>query len=59
MVLENSADKPVKVKVCDVWSVAHDGKRYVNGDTLSVPEHIADEWERNRWVKRVVPKPTS
>ena len=46
-------DKPVKVKVSDRWSVAHEGKRYVQGDTVTVPEHVADEWERNHWVQRV------
>jgi hypothetical protein len=49
--------KNVKVKVIDRWSVVDDdGKRHVEGDELSVPEHVADEWERNHWVERVSAK---
>ena len=50
---DKPADKPVKVKVSDKWSVAHEGKRYVKGDTVTVPEHVAEDWERNHWVQRV------
>ncbi len=46
-------EKTVKVRVSDRWSVAHDGKRYVKGDTVTVPESVADEWQRNGWVERV------
>jgi hypothetical protein len=55
MILETSemTEKTVKVKVTDRFSVAHDGKRYTKGDTVSAPENVADEWERNRWVERV------
>ena len=45
--------KQVKVKVSGQWSVFHEGKRYVLDDTVTVPEHVADEWERNHWVERV------
>ena len=48
--------KTIKVRVSDRWSVVHDDKRYVLDDELSVPEHVADEWERNRWVERVSSK---
>jgi hypothetical protein len=47
------AEKTEKVKVIDRFSVAHDGKRYVKDDTVSVPESVASEWERNRWAQRV------
>ncbi len=57
MVTEDKPNKSVKVKVSDRWAVVHDGTRYANGDTVTVPEHVADEWERNHWVQRVVPKP--
>jgi hypothetical protein len=43
----------VKVKVIDRWSVVHDDQRYVKGDELTVPQHVADEWERNRWIEKV------
>jgi hypothetical protein len=48
--------KTVKVRVSDRWSVVHDDKRYVQDDELEVPEHVADEWERNHWVERVSSK---
>ena len=32
----------------------HDGKPYTRGDTLTVPETLAAEWESSGWVKRVV-----
>jgi hypothetical protein len=57
MILEDYVtEKNVKVKVVDRFSVAHDGKRHTKGDTLSVPEKVADEWERSRWVERVTSK---
>jgi hypothetical protein len=54
-ILEDKAmpEKTVKVKVVDRWSVAHDGKRYVKGQTLTVPEATAKEWEQSGWVERV------
>jgi hypothetical protein len=55
MILENKimTDKTVKVRVSDRWSVAHEGKRYVKGDTLTVRENVAQGWERSKWVERV------
>jgi hypothetical protein len=44
-------EKTVKVRVSDRWRVVHDGKAYVKGDTLTVPENVAEEWERSRWVE--------
>jgi hypothetical protein len=53
-ILENNmTDKQIKIRVSDRWSVAHDGKRYVQGDTLTVPEATAKEWEQSGWVERV------
>lgn len=48
--------KIVKVPVSDRWRVVHDGKPYHEGDTLTVPEQIAEERERSRWVERVTGK---
>lgn len=56
MVKDDKPNKPVKVRVSDKWSVAHDGKRYVKGDTVTVPEATAQEWELNHWVERVTTK---
>jgi hypothetical protein len=50
---EQQSTKPVTVRVSDRWRVVHDGKPYVKGDTLTVPENVAEEWERCRWVERV------
>lgn len=49
-------EKTVKVRVSDRWRVVHDGKPHTKGDTLSVPESVAQDWERNRWVERVTGK---
>jgi hypothetical protein len=45
--------KQVKVRVSDRWRVVHDGKPYVKGDTLGVPENVAQEWEGAGWIERV------
>jgi hypothetical protein len=51
-------DKTVKVKVSDRWRVVNpeDDSVHVKGDTLSVPEKLAEEWERSGWVERVTPQ---
>ena len=48
-------DKQVKVRVIDRWRVVHpvDGTAHIKGDTLTVPEATAQEWERSGWVERV------
>jgi hypothetical protein len=57
MITEDTAKpKTVKVRVIDRWQVTHEGKPYVKGDEVTVPEHVADEWERSRWVERVTAK---
>ena len=50
------ADKQVKVRVSDRWRVVHDGKVYTKGDTVTVPENVAQEWERSGYVERVTDK---
>jgi hypothetical protein len=49
-------EKNVKVKVIDRWRVVQDGKPYHKGDTLSVPESTAAEWENSGYVERVTGK---
>jgi hypothetical protein len=60
MIIEDTAkpEKAVKVRVSDRWRVVNpvDGTAHIKGDTLTVPEHVAEEWERNRWVERVSSK---
>ena len=53
---DNMSEKTVKVKVIDRWRVVHNDKAYHKGDTLTVPENVAQEWERSRWVERVTGK---
>jgi hypothetical protein len=47
------SEKTVRIKVIDRWRVVHDGKPYVKGDTLTVPESLAKEWEEAGYVKPV------
>jgi hypothetical protein len=51
-------EKTVKVKVIDRWRVVDPdtGEAHTKGDTLSVPENVAEEWERSGWVERVTGK---
>ncbi len=57
MILENNvSETQIKVRVSDRWRVVHDGKPYVKGDELTVPENVTEEWERSRWVERVSSK---
>jgi hypothetical protein len=47
-------DKTVKVKVQAPWRVCtDDGKAHTGGDTVTVPESVAAEWEANGWIERV------
>ncbi|WP_156661044.1 hypothetical protein [Mycobacterium sp. 852002-51163_SCH5372311] len=41
----------------DPWRVVYDDKPYVKGETVTVPESVAAEWERSRWVERVTNSP--
>lgn len=57
MITEDSKpEKTVKVRVSDRWSVVHDDKRHLKGDTLTVPEHLAEQWLRYGWVEPVTTK---
>jgi hypothetical protein len=55
MILEDRpvSEKTVKVKVREPFRVIHAGDTHTGGDEVSVPEHVAQEWERSRWVERV------
>jgi len=43
--------------VIDRWRAVHDGRPYVKGETVTVPESVAAEWERAHWVERVSSNP--
>lgn len=53
IIKDNMSEKTVKVKVIDRWRVVHNDKAYHKGDTLTVPENVANEWQRSGWVERV------
>jgi hypothetical protein len=48
-----TADKTIKVRVSDRWRVVHDGKPYVKGDGVEVPDDVAAQWLRQGWVQEV------
>lgn len=50
------SDKQVKLRVSNRWRVVHDDKPYVKGETVTVPESVAVEWERSGYVERVSSK---
>jgi hypothetical protein len=58
MILEDQSmpEKTVKVRVSDRWRVVHEDKPYIKGDELTVPEDVAQEWERNGYVEKVTSK---
>jgi hypothetical protein len=47
--------KPVKVKVIEPFRVLHPDthEAHTDGDVITVPEHLADEWAKSGWVKPV------
>jgi hypothetical protein len=45
--------KTIKVKVQAPFRVVHEASAFHEGDTLSVPEHVAAEWEQSGWIERV------
>ena len=49
----NSAvkDVPTNVRVIAPYRVVHEGNAYVGGDELTVPQSLADEWLRSKWVE--------
>jgi hypothetical protein len=54
MILEDKMpEKQIKVKVLAPYRVCHEGEAFTDGDTVSVPEKRAQEWEDAGWVKPV------
>ena len=53
---DNVTENPVKVRVLGKHRVLHEGKPYVRGDEVSVPEATAAKWERSRWIDQVAGK---
>jgi hypothetical protein len=56
---EEQSTTPVKVRVIDRWRVVYNDKPYLKGEVVTVPEHVAAEWEQSRWVERVTTKEKS
>ncbi len=50
------ADKNVKVRVLGNYRVVDVDKGYAGGEEVSVPEHVAQQWERRGWFERVAGK---
>jgi len=55
IILEDTSmpEKTVKVRVTAPFRVVHEGNPHTDGDTLTVPDNVAQEWERSGWVERV------
>jgi hypothetical protein len=54
MIVEKKPEKSaVMVRVVGDFRVVHEAQAYTNGDQVAVPQHMADEWLRARWVERV------
>ncbi len=49
-------EKTVKVRVKAPFRVVHKGEPYSDGAEVTVPESVAAQWERSRWVERVTGK---
>ncbi|HET9890284.1 MAG TPA: hypothetical protein VFQ42_07255 [Mycobacterium sp.] len=49
-------EKTVKVRVRALFRVVHEGNPHIDGDTFTVPENVAEEWERSSWVEPVTGK---
>lgn len=58
VILENRTvpEKTVKVRAKAPFRVVYQGNPQSDGDTFTVPEKVAQEWERSRWVERVTGK---
>jgi hypothetical protein len=58
MILEDKtmADKTVKVRVKGPYRVVHEGDPYSNSDELTVPEHVAEQWQRSGCIEKVTSK---
>lgn len=41
-----------KVKVVAPYRITHEGKRYSDGDVLTVPSETADTWLKAGWAEK-------
>lgn len=48
---EEPKPKTAKVKVKGKYRVVHEGRPYVGGDELVVPQDVADQWIKARFVE--------
>jgi hypothetical protein len=55
MILEEKTvpEKTVKLRVKAPFRIVHEGNPHTDGDTFTVPENLAQEWERSGYVERV------
>jgi hypothetical protein len=54
---EEKTSTPVKVKVVAPYRVVHEGKPYVGGDVLEVPnDEERDIWRKSGWIEMLSEK---
>jgi hypothetical protein len=51
-----AASEPVKVRVRSPFRVVHEGKPFVGGDVVEVPNATAQTWIKAEWAEPVPPK---
>lgn len=52
-------DTPTKVRVKEPFRVVHETTAYTGGDEITVPQHVAEQWLKSRWVEPVTTKEKS
>ena len=56
MITDDNENTSVKVRVSGPWQVQHEGNLFYEGQEATVPQHVAQLWERSRLVERVAKK---
>ena len=56
MITDDNENTSVKVRVSGPWQVQHEGNLFYEGQEATVPQHVAELWERSRLVERVAKK---
>jgi hypothetical protein len=53
---KDASGRPVRMRVIAPYSVCHKGKRFVGGQTASVPATTAQTWIKSGWVTSIAKK---
>jgi hypothetical protein len=59
MLQPEPAQKTAKVKVKAKYRVVHKGRPYTGGEELVIPQDVADQWLKARFVENVASKEKS